>query len=71
MEKRKVSTFLANEEKKRLLKSGKDNTRFIAQRNITAFFKNIEAFETKRRRVLKKRRDASLFYIIDTRNEST
>lgn len=25
MEKRKVSTFLANEEKKRLLKSGKDN----------------------------------------------
>jgi hypothetical protein len=25
MEKRKVSTFLVNEEKKRLLKSGKDN----------------------------------------------
>ena len=28
MEKRKVSTFLANEEKKRLLKSGKDNLFF-------------------------------------------
>jgi hypothetical protein len=27
MEKRKVSTFLANEEKKRLLKSGKDTRR--------------------------------------------
>lgn len=31
MKKRKVSTFLANEEKKRLLKSGKDT-------NATAFF---------------------------------
>ena len=30
MEKRKVSTFLANEEKKRLLKSGKDNDKTCA-----------------------------------------
>lgn len=30
MEKRKVSTFLANEEKKRLLKSGKDNVQHRA-----------------------------------------
>ena len=37
MEKRKVSTFLVNEEKKRLLKSGKD-TRWPFPLNATAFF---------------------------------
>ena len=52
MEKRKVSTFLANEEKKRLLKSGKD-------KNMTAFLKNALAFEPKHDRVLKK--DGHLF----------
>ena len=46
MEKRKVSTFLANEEKKRLLKSGKDK--------MTAFLKNAVVFETKRGHVFKK-----------------
>ena len=45
MEKRKVSTFLANEEKKRLLKSGKD-IRWNKQKN------NITAFHLKRDRVL-------------------
>ena len=34
MEKRKVSTFLANEEKKRLPKSGKDNPFFYAKAKI-------------------------------------
>lgn len=37
MEKRKVSTFLANEEKKRLLKSGKDKKAAIFLKNITVF----------------------------------
>lgn len=55
MEKRKVSTFLANEEKKRLLKSGKD-------RNITVFFKNATAFESKHDRVLKKHGQGSPKY---------
>ena len=39
MEKRKVSTFLANEEKKRLLKSGKD-TRPRLDQNAVTFLKN-------------------------------
>lgn len=46
MEKRKVSTFLANEEKKRLLKSGKDN--------IKAFLKNTAVFKAKHHRVFLK-----------------
>ena len=37
MEKRKVSTFLANEEKKRLLKSGKDKT-VVFLKKMTVFF---------------------------------
>ena len=48
MEKRKVSTFLANEEKKRLLKSGKD-------KKMPAFFKNAVIFLLKRGHVFKKR----------------
>ena len=44
MEKRKVSTFLANEEKKRLLKSGKDIPLFYVFQNATAFFKKIIIF---------------------------
>jgi hypothetical protein len=52
MEKRKVSTFLANEEKKRLLKSGKDN---------------VVAFHLKHRHVFLKgghlfKKDGHLFY---------
>lgn len=44
MEKRKVSTFLANEEKKRLLKSGKDILHpsvFLKRPDV---FKNAESF---------------------------
>ena len=55
MEKRKVSTFLANEEKKRLLKSGKDNPLPGYSERTTAFFKNAAAFETKDGDVFKKR----------------
>ena len=44
MEKRKVSTFLANEEKKRLLKSGKDTVLSPFHQNTAAFFKNALAF---------------------------
>ena len=44
MEKRKVSTFLANEEKKRLLKSGKDTTPGHWALNTTAFFLNAVIF---------------------------
>ena len=44
MEKRKVSTFLANEEKKRLLKSGKDKKIIVFLKNMTIFFKNMTAF---------------------------
>ena len=44
MEKRKVSTFLANEEKKRLLKSGKDIPFSSYTKKTTAFFKNMTAF---------------------------
>ena len=40
MEKRKVSTFLANEEKKRLLKSGKDMLQSTCTSYTTAFFLN-------------------------------
>ena len=56
MEKRKVSTFLANEEKKRLLKSGKDNPPNDCLKIIQAFFKNVTAFGMKHGGVLKKRR---------------
>ena len=44
MEKRKVSTFLANEEKKRLLKSGKDIPFSSYTKKTTVFFKNMTAF---------------------------
>ena len=44
MEKRKVSTFLANEEKKRLLKSGKDNTRMLGLKDDRVFFKRGHLF---------------------------
>lgn len=37
MEKRKVSTFLANEEKKRLLKSGKDKTEKVGNIRYCSF----------------------------------
>ena len=39
MEKRKVSTFLANEEKKRLLKSGKDKARHLLLKDGGLFLK--------------------------------
>ena len=55
MGKRKVSTFLANEEKKRLPKSGKDIPDNLLNKTPQAFFKNAEAFRPKRRGVLKKR----------------
>jgi hypothetical protein len=55
MEKRKVSTFLANEEKKRLLKSGKDKrpphflkTRWSFTLNAAVFFKKAVTFFFKR-----------------------
>ena len=51
MEKRKVSTFIANEEKKRLLKSGKDN--------VTAFWMKHDRVLKKDGDVLKK--DGHLF----------
>ena len=38
MEKRKVSTFLANEEKKRLLKSGKDTAHIIHHKKDDRLF---------------------------------
>ena len=44
MGKRKVSTFLANDEKKRLLKSGKDMHTSYTQKKMTVFFKNMTAF---------------------------
>ena len=44
MEKRKVSTFLANEEKKRLLKSGKDIKPKMHTEKMTVFFKKMTAF---------------------------
>ena len=44
MEKRKVSTFLANEEKKRLLKSGKDKKMTVFFKKMTAFKKNTAVF---------------------------
>ncbi len=43
MGKRKVSTFLANEEKKRLLKSGKDIQNFISLKTSRRFIQNAEA----------------------------
>ena len=55
MEKRKVSTFLANEEKKRLLKSGKDTLSYNCLAKMTAFLKNAAVFETKRGHVFFKR----------------
>ena len=45
MGKRKVSTFLANEEKKRLLKSGKDKKMTVFLKNMTAFLKKATAFK--------------------------
>ena len=54
MEKRKVSTFLANEEKKRLLKSGKDSMihgRFPA---LTIHHQKDDRLFLKHDRVLKK-----------------
>jgi isopentenyldiphosphate isomerase len=48
MEKRKVSTFLANEEKKRLLKSGKDNLHRL-------FFKDDHLLKKDDRVLLKRR----------------
>ena len=56
MGKRKVSTFLANEEKKRLLKSGKDTCNFSFHRFTQAFLKNAPMFYLKRPDVFKKRR---------------
>ena len=44
MEKRKVSTFLANEEKKRLLKSGKDKKITIFFLRTAIFLKKIIVF---------------------------
>ena len=55
MEKRKVSTFLANEEKKRLLKSGKDIVYITSRKRLWAFPKNVVVFGTKRGDVFKKR----------------
>ena len=40
MEKRKVSTFLANEEKKRLLKSGKDTALTFEEKGHRLFKKD-------------------------------
>ena len=51
MEKRKVSTFLANEEKKRLLKSGKDILPPFGRKKMTAFLKNTVVFGLKHGRV--------------------
>ena len=45
MEKRKVSTFLANEEKKRLLKSGKDNAVAFSLKRHRVFFKDGDVFK--------------------------
>ena len=69
MEKRKVSTFLANEEKKRLLKSGKDSMiygRFPAhiihlQKDDRLFKKHDRVFK-KDDRVLKKRGHPSIYH---------
>jgi hypothetical protein len=44
MEKRKVSTFLVNEEKKRLLKSGKDNTKEFSYKDRHLFLKGHHLF---------------------------
>ena len=57
MGKRKVSTFLANEEKKRLLKSGKDIVQSTCTSYTQAFLKNVGTFCLKRLGVLKKHRD--------------
>ena len=51
MEKRKVSTFLANEEKKRLLKSGKDTDHHLFLKHDHLFKKDDRVF-LKRGRVL-------------------
>ena len=56
MGKRKVSTFLANEEKKRLPKSGKDTVFFLHPENLPTFLKNVKAFRPKRPVVFFKRR---------------
>ena len=53
MEKRKVSTFLANEEKKRLLKSGKDSAIYLHFLHHRVFFKRGHLF-LKRGHVFKK-----------------
>ena len=45
MEKRKVSTFIANEEKKRLLKSGKDNAVAFSLKRHRVFFKDGDVFK--------------------------
>lgn len=44
MEKRKVSTFLANEEKKRLLKSGKDRVKPYVKKDHRLFKKHDHLF---------------------------
>ena len=54
MEKRKVSTFLANEEKKRLPKSGKDKCTSYRVKDLGVFFKRRDVF-LKRPDVFKKR----------------
>ena len=54
MGKRKVSTFLANEEKKRLPKSGKDKQRSNSPKRTPSFLKNVGTFEAKRRGVFLK-----------------
>ena len=56
MGKRKVSTFLANEEKKRLPKSGKDSAYISGIKGIQAFFLNAPTFRSKRLDVFLKRR---------------
>ena len=50
MEKRKVSTFLANEEKKRLVESGKDKMAMFFKK-MTVFFQNAVVFWFKRQGV--------------------
>ena len=56
MEKRKVSTFLANEEKKRLLKSGKDTLSRGEMTDHHLFFKHDHLFKKDDRVFLKRGR---------------
>ena len=50
MEKRKVSTFLANEEKKRLPKSGKDTDRRLLKKDPDVFLKRRDVLPQTPRR---------------------